>query len=164
MNAPGSLLRQCDMVAKPMMEGWPLRLAISCGVLTLLALYFVVTGFSSLRGSWVVAEVTENGRPIALDDYDRFFLRIKGSQATIGNSSWCGSCGSTIYNQGVMVREGSVIKLFKRIRMTPELEKNPCGQLTLLPDDRIAYEMGTRRLVFERSPYRRDFFSWLDWS
>jgi hypothetical protein len=137
------------------------------GLATLGVAFSALQEANPLTGSWDVYSATVDGKPVANPQGWRVFLDIDGDYAEVASYWTCGvKCES--FAEGVMVRDGSRIDLYKRVRMTPELEKTPSGYLTRLPNGRLACDIsfrdgGSAHVEFFRASNATTIFDLLNW-
>jgi hypothetical protein len=154
-------------VATKTLINWPLGMTAVGGLAVLGLLFSALQEMNPLNGFWVVHRATEGGKPVPGVDQWRVFLEIEGDHASIASYWTCGGRQET-FAEGIMVRKGDQIELYKRVRMTPELENSPSGHFTILPNREIGFDIrGTggdvAHLVFRResnTPTLLDIFGW----
>lgn len=154
------------MAAKAIVN-WPLRLTLIGGVAILGLMFSALKEMNPINGTWVVHQATEGGKPIPEAKSWRIFLDIEGGHATIASYWTCGVRRNT-FAEGVIVRKGDRMELYKRIRMTSDLEETSNGHFDLLPNREIGYDFPGSggepiHLVFRResnTPTLLDIFGW----
>jgi hypothetical protein len=148
-------------------RAWTVTVAVALSVFALCAVFQET---DPLSGNWEVARATDNGEEVTFQPGGMLIMpgiEIKGDYAKVAWFTLCGSCSDRVLAEGFMVRKGDRIDLYKRIRMTPELEKTPCGYITVLKNGHLMYETSGKEgpliMEFRRESNANTILDLLNW-